>query len=84
MHKSWTSLQRGFVTFTHDLDFGRVLAIRSSAGPSVVQIRIQNVLPPAVGTLVVNALNAASLHVETGALVTIDPMQHGIWLLPIR
>jgi len=29
----------GYVIFTHDLDFGMLLAIRGSVGPSVVQIR---------------------------------------------
>jgi predicted nuclease of predicted toxin-antitoxin system len=51
---------REFVIFTHDLDFGRLLAMRSSGGPSVVQIRTQDVLPSAVGDVVVNALKAAT------------------------
>jgi predicted nuclease of predicted toxin-antitoxin system len=42
----------GSVIFTHDLDFGMLLAMRGSGGPSVVQIRTQNVLPAAVGLLV--------------------------------
>jgi predicted nuclease of predicted toxin-antitoxin system len=75
---------RQLVIFTHDLDFGMLLAMSSSDGPSVVQIRTQDVLPPAVGSLVVNALNDARLHLDAGALVTIDPMQHRIRLLPIR
>jgi predicted nuclease of predicted toxin-antitoxin system len=73
----------GSVIFTHDLDFGMLLAMRGSGGPSVIQIRTQDVLPAAVGPLVVNALNAARLHLEAGALVTIDPVQHRIRLLPI-
>jgi len=74
----------GFVIFTHDLDFGMLLAIRGSVGPSVVQIRTQDVLPTAVGSLVVNALQTARIHLEAGALVTIDPVQRRIRLLPIR
>jgi predicted nuclease of predicted toxin-antitoxin system len=73
----------GYVVFTHDLDFGRLLAMRRSGGPSVVQIRTQDVLPVAVGDLVVNALNAVRPHLETGAIVSIDPIQHRIRLLPI-
>lgn len=75
--QSWACRKKGCVIFTHDLDFGMLLAIRSSAGPSVVQIRIQNVLPPAVGTLVVNSRKSARLHLETGALVTIDACSTG-------
>lgn len=72
-----------FVVFTHDLDFGRLLALQRGNGPSVVQIRTQNILPATVGTLVVNALNASRAHLDAGALVTIDPVHHRIRLLPI-
>jgi predicted nuclease of predicted toxin-antitoxin system len=74
----------GFVIFTHDLDFGMLLAMRGVRGPSVVQIRTQDVLPSAAGPIVVRALNSSRLHLEVGALVTIDPTQHRIRLLPIR
>ena len=73
----------GYIVFTHDLDFGRLLAVGQMGGPSVVQIRTQDVLPAAIGHLVVNALHAARPHLEAGALVTIDPVQHRIRLLPI-
>lgn len=33
------------VLFTHDLDFGAILAGSQSAGPSVVQLRTENVVP---------------------------------------
>jgi|SRR5579859_1272517 len=39
----------GFVVFTHDLDFGILLAARKSKGPSVIQVRTQDVLPAAIG-----------------------------------
>jgi predicted nuclease of predicted toxin-antitoxin system len=48
-----------YVVFTHDLDFGALLAMRRTHGPSVVQIRAQDVLPAAAGHLVVNASTAA-------------------------
>jgi predicted nuclease of predicted toxin-antitoxin system len=73
----------GYVVFTHDLDFGRLMAMRRSGGPSVVQIRTQDVLPAAAGDLVVNALSAVRPQLEAGAIVTIDLMQHRIRLLPI-
>jgi predicted nuclease of predicted toxin-antitoxin system len=46
----------GFVVFPHDLDFGTLLAHRSSGQPSVVQIRTQDVLPHAAGEATVRAL----------------------------
>jgi len=38
----------GFVIFTHDLDFGALLADRESRQPSVIQIRTQDALPAAI------------------------------------
>ena len=73
----------GMVIFTHDLDFGPLLANRKTRQPSVIQIRAQDVLPVAIGGLVVRALHASRSHLEAGALVTVDPNRHRIRLLPI-
>jgi predicted nuclease of predicted toxin-antitoxin system len=75
--------ENGFVVFTHDLDFGALLAKRQVRQPSVIQIRTQDVLPAKIGDLVVNALHASWSHLEAGALVTIDPKRSRIRLLPI-
>lgn len=37
--------EQGYVLFTHDLDFGTLLALTRALGPSVLQVRTQNVLP---------------------------------------
>lgn len=73
----------GCIVFTHDLDFGTLLAAHKTNGPSVIQVRWQDVLPSAIGDAVLNALQAAQAHLEKGALVTIDPMRRRIRLLPI-
>src|SRR5258708_619475 len=39
------ALTNGYVVFTHDLDFGTILATTRANGPSVIQVRTQNVLP---------------------------------------
>lgn len=69
--------------FTHDLDFGMLLAAFGTDGPSVLKIRSQDVMHSAIGELVVRAIRATSSHLQTGALVTIDPIRHRIRLLPI-
>ena len=74
---------RGFVIFTHDLDFGMLLAMRRTTSPSVIQIRTQDVLPSAIGGVVVNALNAVRSHLDAGALVSVDASQHRIRVLPL-
>ena len=73
----------GLVIFTHDLDFGALLADRKSRQPSVIQIRTQDVLPVAIGPIVVRALKASWPQLEEGALVTVDPGRNRIRLLPI-
>lgn len=37
--------QNRYAVFTHDLDFGAVLALSGASGPSVLQVRSQHVLP---------------------------------------
>ena len=71
------------VIFTHDLDFGALLASRKTRQPSVIQIRTQDVLPAAIGDIVVRALRVSGLHLEAGALVTVEPHRSRIRLLPI-
>jgi predicted nuclease of predicted toxin-antitoxin system len=73
----------GFVIFTHDLDFGALLADHKSRQPSVIQIRTQDVLPAAIGAMVVRALNASRQQLEEGVLVTVDPSRSRIRFLPI-
>jgi predicted nuclease of predicted toxin-antitoxin system len=73
----------GFVVFTHDLDFGMLLAARKSHGPSVIQVRTQDVLPSAIGGVVLRAIEASRQHLKTGAIVTVDVVRNRIRLLPI-
>lgn len=40
----WATNQ-GYVVFTHDLDFGNLLAMTQANGPSVLQVRARNALP---------------------------------------
>lgn len=46
----------GYIVFTHDLDFGTLLAVTCAATPSVIQIRSQDVLPSSIETLIISAL----------------------------
>ncbi|MBI1790868.1 MAG: DUF5615 family PIN-like protein [Acidobacteria bacterium] len=73
----------GYIVFTHDLDFGMLLAAHETRGPSVVQVRSQDVLPSAIGEAVLGAIQAAQPHLEKGAIVTVDPVRQRIRLLPI-
>jgi len=74
----------GYVVFTHDLDFGALLALTRAQGPSVLQVRTQNILPVAIGDLVVRVLTTHASLIEAGALVTVDERNARIRVLPIR
>jgi predicted nuclease of predicted toxin-antitoxin system len=73
----------GQVILTQDLDFETLLAVGGLAPPSVIQFRAQAVLPSDVGEQLLAALNMARAHLETGALVTVDPVGHRVTVLPI-
>ncbi len=52
----------GYIVFTNDLDFGTLLAIAKSQLPSVVQVRNQDLLPAAIGDVVISALRQVEEH----------------------
>jgi predicted nuclease of predicted toxin-antitoxin system len=74
----------GFVIFTHDLDFGTLLASSQAQSPSVIQIRSQDHLPDAVGDVCIAALQQFRDELESGALITIDETRTRARILPIR
>jgi predicted nuclease of predicted toxin-antitoxin system len=73
-----------WIIFTHDLDFGALLAASKTGFPSVVQVRAEDVLPQAIGEAVLRALDAARSRLETGALVSVDAFRHRVRILPIE
>jgi len=76
--------QEGLVVFTHDLDFGQLLAHTRGTGPSVVQVRAIDLLPDALGPIVLETLRRFTAEIERGALVTIDEARARVRLLPLR
>jgi predicted nuclease of predicted toxin-antitoxin system len=77
------ALANGYVVFTHDLDFGTLLALTHASGPSVIQLRGQNVLPDAIEAIVVGAIRLYEADLAAGALVVIDAGQSRVRVLPI-
>ncbi len=74
----------GYVVFTHDLDFGTILAMTHADGPSVVQVRVQDVLPENLGNIMLAALQQFAEMLAAGALVTIDESTSRARILPIN
>jgi predicted nuclease of predicted toxin-antitoxin system len=73
----------GHVVFTHDLDFGTMLALTHAVGPSVLQVRAQSTLPEDIGPMVIAALRKHDAELAAGALVVVDPKKSRIRLLPL-
>jgi len=74
----------GYVIFTHDLDFGAILAATNAEYPSVIQVRTQDVTPEHLSHLVVSALRQFKKHLDEGALITIDEKKFRARILPLR
>jgi predicted nuclease of predicted toxin-antitoxin system len=79
---SWCATH-GHVLFTHDLDFGAILAASAERSPSVVQLRAENVIPEAMLGHVVRALRHVEKELALGALITVEPDRHRVRLLPL-
>ncbi len=77
------ALANKYVVFTHDLDFGTLLALTHAAGPSVLQVRGQNVLPEDIGPVVIAALRQYDADLAAGALVVVDLRKARVRVLPL-
>ncbi len=73
----------GYTVFTHDLDFGTILALTHKSGPSVLQVRGQDVLPHHMGNLVIAAIRQHETDLESGALVVVEESRNRVRILPI-
>jgi predicted nuclease of predicted toxin-antitoxin system len=77
------AVRDGAIVLTHDLDFGAILAASGGKGPSVVQIRADNIGVQAIGMHVVTALHQSVDELVVGALMTIEPGRLRLTLLPL-
>jgi predicted nuclease of predicted toxin-antitoxin system len=76
--------QHGSVLVTNDLDFSAILAAGVAEGPSVVQIRTQDLLSDAAISIVAKALEAHREDIERGALLSIDEGGTRVRMLPLE
>ncbi len=71
------------VVFTHDLDFATALALTHDTGPSVLQVRTQDVTPGGMGNLVLKSLSQFQRELERGAIVVLDEAHQRVRILPL-
>lgn len=78
---SWAR-DNGYIVFTHDLDFGILLALTQAESPSVIQVRTQDVFPKVLGNRLVKVLKEHQSFLEKGALLTVDEAKARVRVLP--
>ncbi len=78
------AVSNGYIVFTHDLDFGTLLALSEADTPSVIQVRTQDVFPSKLSKIVLNTLKQFQSELEMGALVTVNEAQAKARILPIK
>jgi predicted nuclease of predicted toxin-antitoxin system len=77
------ALAKGYVDFTHDLDFGTTPALIHAKGPSVLQVRAQDILPDHLESVVVAALRQHDTELAAGAIVVVDESRSRVRVLPL-
>src|SRR4029079_17062554 len=78
------SRAHGFTVVTTDLDLSAILAATDRHSPSVVQVRMQDVLSDEATAAVAAALEAFRSEVEDGALLSVDESGTRVRMLPLR
>lgn len=83
MLMSWAT-ENNYVVFTHDLDFGALLATSQASSPSVLQVRSQDTFYENIGAMVLAAIRQFESELNTGAIVTVDANKARVRILPFR
>lgn len=73
-----------YIVFTHDLDFGDILAATGAVSPSVIQVRTDDTSPQALESIFITAIKRFESHLTKGALITIDYEKSRARVLPIE
>lgn len=74
----------GYVVFTHDLDFGTMLALTRAVGPSVIQVRTQNVFQSNLSPMLISVICKYKDVLEKGALIVVDQSRARVRILPLQ
>jgi predicted nuclease of predicted toxin-antitoxin system len=72
----------GRTIITHDLDFGRIVALSGGTVPSIITLRLTDMTPALVNDALRAVLDDAARSLEGGALVTVTDAGIRIRMLP--
>lgn len=73
--------ENDYIVFTHDLDFGTLLALTHAEGPSVIQVRTQDVMPKHLGARMIKVLDQNESLLKKGALIVLDESKSRVRIL---
>jgi len=73
-----------YIVFTHDLDFGTILAAAQAQVPSVIQVRTHDVSPDSLCETVLSLLQQCKSELKTGALISLDKNKKRVRILPLH
>ena len=73
-----------YIVFTHDLDFGAILAMTRAESPSVIQVRAQDILPSHLANTVIGVFQNNETILEQGSLIVVDEARARIRILPLE
>jgi predicted nuclease of predicted toxin-antitoxin system len=76
--------ENDYAVFTHDLDFGTMLALTQATSPSILQVRAQDILPKSIGNIVIKILQKYKEEIEQGALIVFDKAKERVRILPLE
>jgi predicted nuclease of predicted toxin-antitoxin system len=79
---SWAK-DSGYCVVTNDLDFSAILAATHADGPSVVQIRGQDLSPSILAPILIDVLRTHADTLAAGAIMTIDLRAARVRTLPL-
>ena len=77
------ALAHHHLVFTHDLDFGTMLALSHAAGPSVIQVRARDVLPDNMEGTAIAAIRQHETELDSGALVVVEVGRNRVRVQPL-
>lgn len=72
-----------YIVFTHDLDFGTILALTHAGKPSVMQVRTQDVTVSYLKNMVLKTLLEHAILLGKGALIVIEEQKKRVRVLPL-
>jgi predicted nuclease of predicted toxin-antitoxin system len=72
------------IVVTHDLDFGRIVALAGAKTPSVITFRLSDMRPNRVNLVIGRVLERSASALESGALISVTDRGVRVRLLTAR